>query len=199
MIISEHEQNTPEWIQERLGTPSASQFSRIVNAKGERSGSRQKYMDELAGEIISGEQKAGYYNKSMEKGHERELENISMYEFNNNVDVVRVGFCWQDEKKMYGASPDGLVGDDGLIECKNAEPHVQIERLRKYTASEHHRQVQGQMLVTGRKWCDVVSYSRGFKPVVVRFERDPVFLLKLKIELMAFHEDLMKLVEWSKL
>ncbi len=196
MIISKHEQNTPEWKNERLGCPSSSEFKRIVTSKGVRSDSRQKYMDELASEIITGEPTAKPKLKAFDLGHEREQENIDLYQFRNGVEITQVGFCWKDEKKLFGASPDTLVNEDGLMEAKNSNGPQQINRiLYGWTASEHHRQAQGQMLVTGRKYCDVVSYCRGMKTVTVRFERDEEFLKKLEVELILFHRDLMKLVD----
>lgn len=195
MIISHNPQNTPEWKADRLGCPSSSEFKRIVDSKCNRSKSRQKYMDELASEIITSEFANKYYNADMAEGKEREQENIDLYAFRNSVKIEQVGFCWKDEKKLFGASPDALVNDDGLLECKNSNGAQQISRIRDgWTASEHHRQVMGQMLVTGRKWCDVVSYCRGMKTVTVRFERDEEFLRKLEIELILFHSDLQKLV-----
>lgn len=199
MLIVDIEQNGEEWEKIRLGAITSSCFSQIIDSEGNRSASRQKYMDKLASEIITGERAAAYSNKAMEQGHEREQENIDLYQFRNNAEITKVGFCWKDENKLYGASPDALVNDDGLMEAKNSNGAQQISRIRDgWTASEHHRQVMGQMLVTGRKWCDVVSYCRGMKTVTVRFERDEVFLKKLEIELIMFHRDLMELVDKIK-
>jgi len=199
MITVDIEQNSEEWDKERLGTITSSCYGQIIDSKGNRSKSRQKYMDKLAAELITGERVESYKNSHMEQGHERESENRNLYAFRNKVTVETIGFCWKDEKKLFGSSPDGLVGDDGLVECKNAQGTVQISRIRDgWTASEHHRQVMGQMLVTGRKWCDVVSYCRGMKTVTVRFERDEEFLRKLEVELIMFHNDLYKLVEQIK-
>jgi len=199
MIVVDIDQNSEEWDKERLGAITSSCFGQIVDSKGNRSKSRQKYMDKLASEIITGEREKSYNNKAMDQGHERESENRDYYAFINSVNVETVGFCWKDEKKIYGSSPDGLVDEDGLVECKNHNGAGQISRLRDgWTASEHHRQAHGQMLVTGRKWCDVVSYCRGMKTVTVRFNRDEDFLRKLEVELIMFYNDLQKLVELIK-
>lgn len=196
MIISEYKQNTPEWKLERLGCPSSSSFDKIITATGKQSKSRLKYMYSLASEIITGVIESTYYNKDMQDGHEYEQENIDLYQFKNNCKIEKVGFCWKDEKKMFGSSPDALVNDDGLMEAKNAKGSVQVERIQAgWTASEHHRQAHGQMLVTGRKWCDVVSYCRGMKTVTVRFERDEEFLKILEAELILFHKELQELVK----
>lgn len=196
MIETEWEQNSEQWIQERLGKPSASKFNMIVNQDGKRSGQRDKYMRELAGEIITGEQTKGFYNKAMADGHEREAESGNYYEITMGVELQKVGFCYKDEKKLFGASPDSLIiNSDGGFETKNAQPTTQIARiLDGWSGSEHHRQVQGCMLITSKKWWDLASYCRGMKQIVLRFERDQPFLEILEAELIMFSDDLHKLV-----
>lgn len=196
MIILECEQNSPEWEAARLGIPTASNFDKIVTSKGERSKQREKYLFELAGERITGEAKSGYTNANMDRGHEREDESRSMYSFVTGVEVQRVGFCYFDEKKEFGCSPDGLVGEDGGFETKDAAPHIQIDRLKNgWSKAQYLQQVQGSICVTGRKWWDLQSYSRGIKPVVIRFERDDDFIKKLAIEIRLFNNELKTIVE----
>jgi len=195
VIVLDCEQNTPQWDDTRRGLPTSSRFKEIVKISGERSTSREKYMWDLAGEIISEETKKGYYGLSMAKGHEREDESRQWYSFVNDVEVKQIGFCFFDEKRQFGSSTDGLVGDDGVFETKNAEPHIQIKRLLKgWSKAEHFQQVQGELYVTGRKWCDLISFSRGFKPIVIRFYRDERFISKLAEEIQAFIKDLNNLV-----
>jgi len=195
VIILDCNQNTPEWDDARRGLPTSSAFDQLVLMSGERAKPREKYMWKLAGEKISGESARGYYGASMAKGHEREDESRTMHSFMNDVEIQQIGFCYFDEKKEFGSSTDGLIGEDGVFETKNAEPHVQIKRLLKgWPKSEHFQQVQGELYVTGRKWCDLVSYSRGFKPIVIRFNRDEKFIAKLAEEIQAFIVDLNNLV-----
>lgn len=195
MIIVNCDQNSSEWDEIRIGLPTGSAFKNIVTSKGERSKSREKYLFKLAGERLSGEKSDNYYNSSMEKGHSREDESRQDYSFRNNVEIMQPGFCFFDERKEFGCSPDGLIGDDGVWETKNAEPHVQVERLENgWSKASHYQQVQGALYVTGREWCDLVSFSRGIKPIVIRFERDEKFIHKLSIELQIFIEDLNALV-----
>jgi len=196
MIKIDCEQNGETWSSLRLGIPTSSSFEKIITTKGKISASRQKYLYKLAGEKISGEKTEGYYGNSMAKGHERENESRELYSFINGVEVEQVGFCFYDENKTFGCSPDGLVCEDGGFETKNAESHVQAERIDKgWSKADHYQQVQGSLLVTGRKWWDLVSYSRGFKPIVIRFERDESFIKILHAEINIFIEDLNKLVE----
>ncbi len=194
--ISDVVQGSIEWYAIRCGIPSASSFDKIVTTKGERSKQREKYLYELAGERITGEPKSGYTNAHMDRGHEREPESRAMYEFINDCEVEIVGFCFLDEKKEIGCSPDGLVGEVGGFETKDALPHIQIERLEKgWSDADYFQQVQGSLYVTGREWWDLVSFSRGIKPIIKRFTRDEEFIKKLAIELKLFVNDINKLVE----
>ncbi len=196
MIESPHCQNTPEWESERLGLPTASCFGKIVTSTGKQSKSRTKYLYELAGERITGEKKPGYYGKSMEKGHERENESRLLYGIQSGVKIETVGLCYKDEKKLFGGSPDGLIGEDGIWENKNAEGHVQLERLFEgWNGSEHHRQNQGNLYITGRNYCILTSYCRGMKPINIVIERDEKFLKILEEELHYFVHDLERMVK----
>jgi len=196
MITVNCEQNSPEWFQARLGIPTASSFNKIVDSKGKRSKQREKYLYECAGEIVSGETKDSYSNGNMARGTEREDESRKTYEFIKSVEVVQIGFCYYDEFKAFGCSPDGLVGKDGMFETKDAAPHIHIERWEKeWSGSPHLQQVQGSLYVTERKWCDLVSYSRGFKPLILHIERDEPFIKALKIELKLFNEDLKSIID----
>lgn len=196
MIVVDCQQNTPDWDKIRCGVPSASQFDRIVTTTGARSKQREKYLYELAGERITGERKEGYKNAAMERGHEREAESRATYEFITGNKVNTVGFCFFDENKLFGCSPDGLIGEPGGFETKDTLPHIQIERLENgWSGMEHFQQVQGGLLVTGRQWWDLVSYSRGIQPIIVRFERDEDFIKKLQIELILFSNDLNTIVK----
>lgn len=196
MIILNCEQNTPEWDNARIGIATSSKFNCIVTAKGIVSKQRRKYLYTKAGEKISGEKRETHKNGFMEKGHEREGESRELYEFVNDTKVRQVGFCYFDENKCFGCSPDGLIGEDGGFETKNAEADIQLERLENaWSGMEHYQQVQGNLYITGRRWWDLISYSRGFPQVIVRFERDEEFIKRLAVELRIFNNDIMTLVE----
>jgi len=196
MIVIDCVQNTPEWDKIKNGVPSASQFDRMVTTTGVRSKQREKYLYELAGERITGERKDVYKNAAMDRGHEREVESREAYEFINGVKVQTVGFCFFDEKREFGCSPDGLVGEDGGFETKDTLPHIQIERLEcGWSIAEHFQQVQGCLKVTNRKWWDIVSYSRGLPLITNRLFRDEIFIQKLSVEIVMFVNDLNSLVK----
>lgn len=196
MIISPNAQGTDEWKQDRLIIPTSSNFNKIVTSKGERSKQRIKYLYQKVGEAITGEPADNYTNSYMDLGTEREDEARREYEWQENVEIVQVGLCYLDEKKEFAASPDGLIGDRGGFENKNAIPSVQLERLEKgWKGTEHIQQVQGNLMVSERDWWDLQSYSRGFERVVIRFLPDYEFIKKLKIEIKLFNEDVQTLVE----
>lgn len=198
MKIIDVEQNSPEWFAVRCGVPSASNFDKLITTKGEPSKQAQKYLYALAAEKLSGIKEEGFQSKAMLKGIETEAEAVAYYELTRGVDVQPVGFVLH-ESERYGASPDRLVGSEGLLELKCPLPSSHVSYLLENNLyQDYMQQVQGQLLVTGRKWCDLMSYSRGLKPLIVRVERDEAFLSKLQSIIETFCNELEKTVEKIK-
>ena len=195
MIIIDVKQNDPEWDALRMGIPTASKFGEIITATGEHSKSRTKYMQILAGERITGRRHSGWHGKQFDRGHENEPESRMAYEIRNGVTIEQPGFIFKDSDKRFGCSPDGLVGDRGGFETKDAEPHVQIARYDKWTFAEHHRQIHGSLMITGREWWDLVSYCSGMKPIQIRIERDEKLCKIFEDEINKFCDELYKLVK----
>ena len=190
MIILDVVQGSPGWLAARAGIPTASNFDKIVMARGERSAQAQKYLYQLAGERLLGAPSETYQNGAMLRGKELEPLARAAYEFISDNPVTEIGFCLDDIKR-YGCSPDGLVGVDGLIEIKCPSLSVHVEYLDKGGLPiAYFQQVQGQMLVTGREWCDFFSYYPGLPPLLIRAERDEKFLKLLEKELVVFCEKL---------
>jgi len=192
MRIINCEQYSPEWWAERLAHPTSSQYSKIVTSKGEPSKQRTAYMYELAAERLTGKQEDTFISIAMQKGAEREGLSRQVYEMENEIEVVQCGFCLSDCGR-WGASPDGLVGEDGLVELKNPLGKTQVERLLTVDPklpTAYIQQVQGQLLVTEREWCDFVSYVPGLPLFVLRVEPDREFLAKLEAALVEFCEEL---------
>ncbi len=196
MRIVDVQQGSPEWFAARCGTPSSSNFDKIVTSKGLPSKQRLKYLYKLAGETITGIVEESYQNAAMLRGKEIEGEARQFYGLVNGVEVKQVGFCIYNG---FGASPDGLIGDDGLVEikCPIMSTHIGYLLEDKFPA-EYFQQVQGQLLVTGRDWVDFISYYPGLKPLIVRVERDIKFTDGLEIELITFCSELRELVEKIK-
>jgi len=189
-------QGTQEWLVARCGMPTASNFDKIITMDGKPSRQREKYLYQLAGEKIIGKPEETYKNDVMQRGQEMEVEARQLYELITGKVVKQVGLCVEGN---YAASPDGLVDDDGLIEikCPTLATHV-CYLLKGELPSDYFQQIQGQLLVTGRKWVDFMSYYPAIKPFIIRVKPDKDFLKALKAELDVFCKDLKNTAEKLK-
>lgn len=198
MKIIQVKQGTPEWNALRAGKPTASEFDRLVTTKGEPSKQREKYLYQLAGERVAGKKEETYQNGAMLRGKEMEAEARDCIRMITDYDVQEVGFCLADNG-LYGASPDGLIGDDGGLELKCPMMATQVSYLlSKNPEREYYQQIQGNMLVTGRKWWMFVSYFPGLRPLIVKVGRDEPFLKALEAELEKFCAELEEVVNKIK-
>lgn len=207
MITHRCRQGTSEWLAIRAGIPTASAFDRIVTPKGAASKSAEKYMFQLLAERIMGE--PTIQAKKLwwaDRGKELEKEARSFYEFTRDVETEQVGFITDDAGKA-GASPDSLVGDDGLVEFKSPSEAEHVMYLLKAGSAyeEYKVQVQGQLMICeDRKWVDVCSYHPLMPPALIRIERDEEFQKILRpavYRFSAFLEDMAKDLEqrgWMK-
>lgn len=159
-IIRDIEQGSKEWLDLRLGKITASRVSDIMtNGKGGKpSKTSESYMIELISEILTGSQADFYVNNAIAWGNECEPQARAMYELENDIDVEEVAFIQRDN--FVGVSPDGLVGESGLLEIKCPTSKKQIERaLSDCYHAEYKAQIQMQLWVSGREWCDFVSFD----------------------------------------
>lgn len=185
-IYREIIQGSPEWFSARAGIPTSSRFSDVM-AKGAGK-VRRKYMLTLIGERITGEPHVGYFNAAMQRGHEMEAEARAMYELQTDNEVEQVGFI---RNGAVGCSPDGLVGDSGMVEIKTKEPHLQLEcLLAGKVPPEHMAQLQGQLWVAERQWCDFVSFWPGLPLFVKRVELDEEYTKNLRAEVFRFRQEM---------
>jgi putative phage-type endonuclease len=196
MQILNCEQRSDEWFKARLGVPTASNFDKIVTTKGEPSKSRKAYLYKLAGEAVSGSQEDIYQSQAMLRGTELESEAVEFYQMVKSVSVDPVGFCLTEGRHTYGASPDGLVGEDGSIEikCPLMATHVGY-LIDNKLPTKYIQQVQGQLLVTGKKWTDFISYYAGLRPLIIRVEPDKKLIALMKAEIEIFCQDLEKTIK----
>lgn len=189
------DQGSADWYTARLGIPTASEFQTLL-AKGRNGGvskDRITYLRKLAGERITGQPMWSYTNEHMERGKEQESEARALYCMIRDVEPVQVGFLRRGD---VGASPDSLVGDDGLVEIKSKLAHLQIGVLEDgEVPAEHVAQLQGQLWVSARSWVDFVSYCPGLPPFIKRVHRDEVFIAALKFAADEFLDELNELVE----
>lgn len=177
MQIHDVDQRSDEWYSLRAGMPTASEFSKIVTSKGEPSKSVSGYALTLAAELFAGKPVDAWEgNAWTERGREMESRAVELYEFAHDLDTVPVGFV-TDDKDTMGCSPDRLIGDDGLIEvkCLKAENHVKAILYYQKNGrppTDYVQQAQGQMMICGRKWCDIVFYHPELPMLTIRTEPD---------------------------
>ena len=161
MNIIECEQGSDAWFAARLGKVSASRVADVISkTKTGWGASRANYAAELVAERLTGVTAEKYSNAAMAWGTETEPQARSMYEFMRDCTVQTVGTVLHPTIEMSCASPDGLVGDDGLIEikCPNTATHIET-LLGDAIAGKYMTQMQWQMACTGRLWCDFVSFD----------------------------------------
>jgi hypothetical protein len=179
MRVNNHKQGSDEWLQSRLGKPTASNFGKLITPTGKPSASADGYINELIAQRITGELPEFYTNSAMERGNELEPAAKALYEFTYGVEVVEAGLCLHDTLDC-GASPDGLVGDDGGIEIKCPLPHTHVSYLRDGNMPEKYvPQTQGCLWITGREWWDFMSFHPAMEDLIVRVERDNEYIKKL--------------------
>lgn len=194
-------QGTPEWFAQRLGKVTASRVADVIaKTKTGYSTSRSNYMTELALERITGTRQESYTNAAMQWGTETEPLARAAYEALTGEIVMEVPMINHPTIEMAGASPDGLVGDHGLIECKcpNSATHMET-LLSKKPAGKYVTQMQWQMACTGRNWCDFVSFDPRFpehlRLFVTRVVRDEEVISELEAEVIKFLAELVEVVK----
>lgn len=183
-------QGSAEWFAARAGIPTASQFGTVM-AKGEGK-TRRTYMLKLAGELLTGDPMDSFTNKHMERGHEMEPEARRFYAFQNDVEPELVGFIRNGKK---GASPDSLVGEDGLLEIKTKLPHLLLDVILKDSfPAEHRAQCQGQLWIAEREWIDLVCYWPKMPAHIVRAYRDEPYIKQISEAVDQFNDELAEIV-----
>lgn len=194
MKIHNVKQCSEKWFTLKLGKLSAS-HAQAISANG---AGLDTLVYKLVAERLSGKREDTYTNPDMERGIEQEKLAASSYEMETGFETKEIGFCELDE--YTGASPDRLVNKDGLIEVKCVRGNVYVKLLHtKKIDTGYVWQMQMQMLVTGRKWCDFVVFNENFSDlVIIRVERDEKAIDKLKIGLELGIEQIKKILEEVK-
>lgn len=173
------EQRSDEWYEARLGIPTASSFNKLITSTGKPSSQAQGYINQLIAEAVTGKRPEGHTSEAMQRGIEMEADALQWYELLTDNRVENTGF-WRHPDVACGASPDGLVGLEGLIEIKCPLPHNHVKYVRaNKVPSEYVPQVQGQLWVLDRKWCDFLSYNEDLPPMLIRVTRDEEFIKAL--------------------
>jgi putative phage-type endonuclease len=195
------EQGTPEWFAARLGKVTASRIKDVVAmTKTGPSASRKNYAAELMLERVTGQRKESFSNEAMRWGTETEPLARLAYSLSIGLDVEEVGFIDHPTVLRSGASPDGLVGERGMVEikCPNTATHCEWAIAGK-VPPEHELQMQWQMDCCDRDWCDFVSYDPRMPEGQQLFVRRTNRLTEAKIddlrkEVAAFDNEVEKLV-----
>ncbi|EEP5982084.1 YqaJ viral recombinase family protein [Salmonella enterica] len=191
------EQRTDAWYQARLGKVTASRLADVMaKTKSGYAASRQNYMAELICQRLTGKPEEGFTNAAMMRGTELEPVAREMYALNEFDAVIsEAGLIDHPTIAGFAASPDGLVNDDGLIEikCPNTWTHLQTLKTgvpkRQYLLQMH-----AQMMCTGRKWCDFVSFDDRLPPELAYFKTrinfDEVLAEEIEQEVVKFLTEL---------
>lgn len=201
MIIHQAEQGSQEWLDARSIVVTSSMTATVM-AKGKGGGTsvtRTKYMRSLANSIVTGNLATeGFRSGSMQEGNLREPESRDYYGMISRNTVEKVGLIYLDEAKRIGASVDGLINEDGNLELKNPNLETHLGYLLDGgMPATYVKQVQGQLWVTGREYCDFVSYHPDAFKMMHRFrvERDEEMIRKIKTATYQFVAELDLMVE----
>jgi len=177
MQIKNNVQGSDEWLEDRKGKMTASNAQAIgANGKG-----LETYIYTMLAEKYSSGEEEKYTNEDMERGNELEAMARKLYELEKDVEIKEVGFVELDE--FSGASPDGLIGAEGLVEIKSPNDKNHFYNISTGKVDTKYQwQMQMQMLVCERKWCDFVSFNPNFEKelLVIRVMRDEKKIEKLK-------------------
>ncbi len=196
-------QGTPEWFDSRVGCCTASRcYDAIAKTKSGWSASRERYMDELITERLIGRAQDHFISADMMWGIEQEPLARAAYEFENNVTVEEVGSIPHPVIEWSSASPDGLIGDEGLIEIKCPKTTTMVSTVLSGQIPKNYvTQMTWQLACTQRKWCDFVMFDPRLPPanqiwiqryepeedVITQLEEDvKLFLLDLQVRLKTF-------------
>ena len=190
------EQRTAEWFNARLGKVTASRIADLMaKTKTGYSASRENYLAQLTIERLTQTPTEGYTNAAMQWGTEQEPFARAAYELKTGQLVTEVGFVVHPDIDQAGASPDGLVGDDGMVEIKCPESKTMIETLLSdKVPDKYFKQMQWQMACTGRKWCDYVVFDPrmpdNLQLCIRRVSRDDYIIDEIKTEIGKFLAEL---------
>ncbi|MDE3022895.1 MAG: YqaJ viral recombinase family protein [Pseudomonadota bacterium] len=194
-------QGTPEWFQKRLGKVTASRVADVMaKIKTGEAAARANYRAQLVAERLSGQPEESFTSPAMDRGTELEPFARAAYEAHRLVMVDQIDFVDHPSILMSGASPDGLVGDSGLVEIKCPNTATHIGYLTAGVApAKYQPQMLWQMACTEREWCEFASYDPRLPPplslFVAKFERDDKRIKEMESEVKAFLDEVDEIVE----
>lgn len=204
------QQGSAEWKQARLGKCTSSRFDDVMKRgrAGGPSKTAETYMLEIIGEILTGKSADDIQAKQLVWGHTHEPNARAWYIFEKGLELRETGFEQHPKYDRVGGSPDALVGDEGILEIKcpwTTKTHLNTI-LTQCVPSEYEAQVQGNLWVTGRQWCDFVSYdprmlNDNLASCVIRVERDEDYIDELEDQVCRFLDQMQrkldKIISWG--
>ena len=195
------EQGTPEWFAQRLGKVTASRIADIMaKTKTGVSASRGNYLAQLVAERLTGQSADTFKSGAMQHGTETEPQARMVYEAETGQIVTEVAMINHPTIEMSGASPDGFVGTDGLVEikCPNTSTHI-ASLMADKAPSGYMAQMQWQMACTGRAWCDFVSFDPrmpdDMQLFIKRVPRDEALIAEYEAEVIKFLAEVQETVD----
>jgi putative phage-type endonuclease len=202
-MIEGIEQQTPEWLQMRVGMVTASRMADVIAKRKTGIGElacRAAYRGEIIVEILTGRSAEHYVTPAMEWGIENEPVARAAYEMRLDVETEPGGFAIHDQIPRFGASPDGLIGDDGMLEIKCPTTAVHIGYIIAGTTPEEYQpQMLAEMACTGRRWCDFVSFDprlpKKLQLFVRRFQRNDERIAAMESEVLTFLEEVIATIK----
>lgn len=180
-------QGTQEWHDLRRGVLTSSAIRTLITPTGKLADNEKvrAHVYEIAAQRLTGRTEPTFMSFEMMRGHEEEVLARNLYS-EKYAPVAECGFV---TRNGVGYSPDGLVGEDGIIEIKSAKQRIQVERIiANVCPPEHYAQIQTGLWVTGRQWCDFVSYSNGMPMLVVRVLPDAAYFELIDQAVVRFAE-----------
>jgi len=195
------EQGTPEWFAQRLGKVTASRVADIIaKTKTGVAASRGNYLAQLVAERLTGQAADSFKSGAMQHGTETEPMARMAYETETGQMVTEVAMIQHPKIEMAGASPDGLVGEDGLVEikCPNTSTHIATLMADK-APNGYMAQMQWQMACTGRAWVDFVSFDprmpEDMQLFIKRVPRDEKLIAEYETEVIKFLAEVQETVD----
>lgn len=194
-MASSLEQRSKAWFAERCGKVTASRIADLMaRAKSGYSTSRANYRAQLICERLTGAVEPSYCNGAMQWGIDTEPKARDAYQIHALCTVEEIAFVGHPTIAMAGASPDGLIGDDGLVEIKCPITATHIETLLNGAVPDKYiKQMQFQMACTNRQWCDFASFDprlpESMRLFVKRIERDAALIAEIEAEIVSFLDE----------
>jgi predicted phage-related endonuclease len=199
--LHDAEQGSDEWHQLRCGCLTASQVKEIVTPtlKLAANDKTRALINKVAVQRISGIPEESFTSEKMLRGHIDEEVAREIYA-KKYAPVAEIGFITNDAFPNFGYSPDGLVGSDGLIEVKSRDPHLHLASITarergEGIPKEYMAQVQSGLMISGREWCDFISFSHGLPMMVHRVERDEDYIAAIYEAAKSFEQSVLEIIE----